>query len=111
MGYFKEFEQSCTVFNPTFNTNNDTVNYPLTADATINLHIIRITGDEVDFSAETVAEYEVNPDGDQTAVIKKNAKIVDASGQKYKVTDAGEYLPLAKVTKFKLVRMINKTNV
>jgi len=70
-----------------------------------------VTGDEIDFSAETVAEYEANPDGDQTAIIFKNAKITDAGGTNYEVTEAPEYLPLMRVTKVKFVKMVNKENV
>lgn len=104
MGYFPEFEVSADIFNPVDNDDNDTISYPVSADLTLDLHIIRYSTNEVNIAGEEIAEFEANPNGDRTSTIKKNAKVVQGS-KSYLVVSEPDYKPLAGVTKM-LLRLV-----
>lgn len=108
MGLFPEYEVTIEVRNPLDNNSNDTITYPTLASLTFKGHIIQSRISEINILNEEIADLEVNPTGDYSATIKKNAKL-SVNGNDYKVVNNPEdsYKRLMNVTKLQIRKVNN----
>lgn len=108
MGLFKEYEKVANIENPLDKPASGEVVFDKPIE--MNIHIIRRDEIEVELmdGSESVADYETNPDGDQTHIIYKDARITQ-NGNIFVVIGIPVYLPSVNVTKIRLKqKMINE---
>lgn len=104
MGLFKEFEKSTQVFNPVNNAGSDTITYPDTPSLIIPMHIIRLSNSEINVFGDEISDHTANPDGDVSASILRNAKLIQ-DGKTFKNVNYPEYRPNMNVTSLDLKRI------
>lgn len=103
MGLFAHREQTISVYNYVDKPANGTEEYPETADLTFSGHIIKVNQNDINVLAEIINTHEVNPTGDYTTTIKKNAKLVTSDNREFKVLNIPYYLEEVNCTKLELL--------